>query len=107
VSFDDGWAKFLVRDLDPRLLSKIRADADAQDRSLSDIMREILCAHYELDCPPSGKTSRLEHGARTQLLKMHPALFEALKRDSQETQIPMQRLVHEALEAHYTEEAAA
>ena len=92
-----------MRDLDPRLLSKIRADADAQDRSLSDIMREILCAHYELDCPPSGKTSRLEHGARTQLLKMHPDLFQALKKDSQETQIPMQRLVHEALEAHYME----
>jgi hypothetical protein len=105
--FDDGWAKFLVRDLDPRLLSKIRADADAQDRSLSDIMREILCAHYELDCPPSGKTSRLEYGARTQLLKMHPDLFQALKQDSQETQIPMQRLVHEALESHYEEEAVA
>jgi hypothetical protein len=101
VAADDGWCKFLVRDLDPYLLKQIRSEADAQDRSLSDIMREILCAHYSLDCPPSGKTSRLEFGARTQLLKMHPALFEALKRDSQETGTPMQRLVHEALSAHY------
>ena len=107
MAFDDGWAKFLVRDLDPRLLSKIRADADAQDRSLSDIMREILCAHYELDCPPSGKTSRLEHGARTQILRMHPDLKLALELDSDVTGVSQQRLVHEALEAHYTEEAAA
>jgi len=107
VSSDDGWCKFLVRDLDPYLFKQIRAEADSQDRSLADIMREILCAHYELDCPPSGKTSRLEFGARTQLLKMHPALFDALKRDSRETGESMQSIVHEALRAHYPQEAVA
>ena len=101
------WAFFLVRNLEPRVLQAIIEDTQDPPRSLSDVMRQVLCDHYSLDCPPTGAGTRLEFGARTQLLKMHPELWRAIKADSEETGQSMQALVHEALSAHYQEEAAA
>lgn len=102
------WVSFLVRNLEPEILAALTEDATEEPaRSLSDVMRQVLCDHYELDCPPTGAGTRLEFGARTQLLKMHPDLWQAVKTDSEETGQSMQALVHEALSAHYAERQAA
>ena len=97
------WVFFLVRNLDARTFEKIWDDARSQNRSIAAVMREILCSHYELDCPPDEKTSRVEYGSRTQRLRMHAVLWQAIKDDSAQTGIPMSVLVREALEANYTE----
>jgi hypothetical protein len=101
------WVIFIVRNLDRKLLRSIRRDATRNKCSLSESMRKILCDHYSLDCPPTGAPSRLEHGSSTQCLRLHTALWQALKDDSAETGVSMQRLVHEALEARYVTEEAA
>lgn len=95
------WSYFLVRDIDRRTLRRMKRDARRGGVSLSDLMREILCAHYELKCEPSGKPSRLEFGARTQLLRIHPELAEAIKEDAAYTGESMASLVREALSARY------
>lgn len=101
------WVFFLVRNLDPQLLKRLRQDARRESLSLQNLMRRILCEHYELDCPPLGKTTRIEHGSRTQRLRLHPEVWEALKADSEESGESMQNLVHAALAGRYVTEEAA
>ncbi len=100
------YVSFLVRNLSPSLLKRMRKEAEKERRSLSDLMRAILCEHYGLDCAPSGAPTRIKLGAQTQHLKIHPHLKRAIEEESKETGISEQRLVHEALEAHYKEVTA-
>lgn len=100
------WVSFLIRRIDRATFEKIWAEAKEQDRSIAAVMREILCAHYSLDCPPDEKTSRVEFGSRTQRLRMHRVLWQAIKDDSEETDTPMSVLVREALEQHCQEVAS-
>ena len=98
--------KFLVRDLDARVLRQIRKEARSARLSVAEYMRSILCAHYDLDCTPSRHKPRKEDGARTKVLRMQPELWQAVKDDSAESGVSMQICVRAALEAHYREEAA-
>ena len=99
------YVSFLVRDLDPRVLKRIRSEAKRTHLPVQEVMRSILCAHYELDCIPSRHKPRKEEGSRTKVLRMQPELWQAVKDDSEETGTSMQLLVREALEAHYRREA--
>ena len=101
------WVVFLVRNLEPELLKRLRSEARSEEVSLQSLMRRILCDHYALDCPPLGKTTRIEHGSRTQRLRLHPEVWQALKDDSEETGESMQLLVHQALAARYVTKEAA
>lgn len=105
VSVPETWTHFLLRNIDPKLLRRLNADAKQEGRSFSDLVRSRLCEHYELDCPPSGAHSKWEFGARTQLLKLQPELFQAIKEDAAETGLSMRGLVLEALEARYVTES--
>lgn len=97
----ETWTTFLLRNIDPKLLRRLNADARAEGRSFSDLVRSILCEHYSLDCPPSGAHSKWEFGSRTQLLKLQPELFQAIKEDAAETGLSMRYLVMEALDRRY------
>jgi predicted HicB family RNase H-like nuclease len=103
----DVWTKFLLRNIDPKLLRRLKRDAKRQKRPLIDFIRSILCDHYQLDCPPSGADSKLEFGAKTQLLLLQPELFAEIKRDSEESGESMRDLILQALDAHYQEVPAA
>jgi predicted HicB family RNase H-like nuclease len=98
---------FIVRNLDPQLLRRLRTDARAEKRSLQDFIRHVLCEHYDLDCPSIGATPRLELGARTKRVLLNREVWEALKADSEETGESMQQLVHQALAQRYVTEQAA
>lgn len=97
----ETWTAFLLRNIEIGLLRKLKKDARQEKRSLSDLIRDILCAHYKMECAPSGADSKLEFGARTQLLKLQPELFQAIKEDSAESGISMRELVLDALESRY------
>lgn len=97
----ETWTTFLLRNIDPKLLRRLNSDAKREKRSFSDLVRSRLCEHYALDCPPSGAHSKWEFGARTQLLKLQPELFNAIKEDALQTGLSMRGLVLEALESRY------
>ena len=96
-------ATFLISGLRPTLRQLLEEEAQAEQRSIQDVIRSILCAHYELDCAPVAGWIRRDawDGSATILLKMQEELFQALKADSRESGESMQSLVHQALEAHY------
>lgn len=96
-----AWTVFLVRNLDPKLLKKINADARKAGRSRDDFLRSILCDYYSLDCPPSGAGERLKTGALTISLRLHPDLWAAIKEDAERSGESMQACVHEALSSRY------
>lgn len=97
------WTTFLLRNIEIGLLRKLKKDAKRERRSLSDLIRSILCDRYSLDCPPSGTETRLPKygGSTTQLLKLHPHLFQTIKIDSQMREVSMRSIILEALESRY------
>ena len=94
-----AWTHFLLRNIDQAVLDLLTEEADAQGRGLSDLIRATLCAHYSLDCPPSGSASKLEYGATTQLLRLQPELYAALSEDADEQGRSVRSLILEILEA--------
>jgi hypothetical protein len=104
---EQAWSFFLLRNIDRRLLARLQRDARREHRSLSDFIRSLLCAHFSLDCPPSEAQTRLEFGAQTQLLRLHPELFMAIKEEHLESGESMRSIVMEILETRYRKEAAA
>lgn len=93
--------KFLVRDLDARMLTRMRKDAEHARVPLAEYIRQILCSHFDLECMPSRAQPRESKGATTIRLRMQPELHQAVKDESQHTGQSMQMLIREALEAHY------
>ena len=90
--------------MSPELRKQLELDAQDERLSLQEIVRSILCAHYDLDCTPKSGTQRADqwNGAATVLLKnMQPELFSAIKEDAAETGKSMRSLILEALESHY------
>lgn len=89
--------------MSPHLRVALEADAIEAGKPIQNIMRGILCEHYDLDCSPIYGNIRKDawKSAATMRLKMQPELFQALKEDAAETGESMRSLVMEALEAHY------
>jgi plasmid stability protein len=106
---ESTWVRFLVRNLDGRTLKLIRKDAFRRKLSVQDWMRTILCNYYELDCEKakrfSAKRAKSGH-ARTFLLRLQPALWQAVKDDAAERGISMQIVVREILEHPYAKKEA-
>lgn len=95
---------FLVRGMSASLRLALEIDSSEQDEPIQEIMRQILCEHYDLDCPQLNHSAKREdawEGSTTVLLKMTKDLYSALREDSEESGESMQALCHQALEAHY------
>jgi hypothetical protein len=102
------WPSFLLRDIPTEHRQLLTADAAADNISISDIIRRILCARYRLHCPPESYRydSAKDIGAETVLLRLQPALWHALEREHERTGRAKRRIILLALEAHYEQEAA-
>jgi hypothetical protein len=96
---------YLLQGIPTKLRVSISADAERQNLSLMDTIRTVLCAHYDLDCPPRGSGYRPERdeGSERMVLRMSQELFAAIKADAKETGLTMRALILNALDAHYTE----
>ena len=97
--------RFLLRSMEPGLRKRLEKDAKRSKQPLIEVVRSILCEHYDLECTPiTGDRTpwqRQWEGSSTILLKLQPELFEAIKRDSEESGESMRVCVLGALEAHY------
>lgn len=78
------WPTYLLRDIPEHVRTAIEEDAEREERSLAETMREILCSHYDLDCDPVETFGRRDHvkGTGTMLLRVQPELFQAIKADA-------------------------
>ena len=74
---------------------------------MSDRMRDVLCSHFGLECPPvSGGRHRRKHPPSredTFLIRADDELFQKIKRAAYEGGMTMKDVIMDALEAHYQE----
>ena len=99
------WNYFLLRNVDPELRRRLSAEAKTENRSLADLIRAIMCDHFELECEPSRAESKLKHGASTLVVGLQPELHRAIKTESEESGETMRSIILDTLESHYREEA--
>lgn len=88
------------------VLSEELRDAIEQEReetglSMNEIMRTVLCSHYDLRCEDVDAFGGKQPGGAKFTLRVSPELFRALKRDKEASGIPMARLVRNVLAEHY------
>ena len=101
------WPTYLLRDIPPGTRLALEIEAGAEDRSMIEIIREILCAHYELDCEPVLATARPpkpKPSTDTMILRLQPELWQAIRQeaDQQESRYgATDRIIHAILAAHY------
>jgi len=101
-----SWPTYLLRDIPDEIRAAIEADAETEERSMAEIIREILCGHYELNCDPVeafGPAPKLP-GTNTMVLRVQPEVFSAVKADAarMESQYgAMRKVIFSILKAHY------
>ena len=79
------WPTYLLRDIPEATRAALEEDAELNGVSLAETMREILCAHYALDCEPVetfGRPPAYTVGTDTMILRVQPELFKAIKEDA-------------------------
>lgn len=101
----NDWPTYLLKNVPESERRLLSASASAQNISVSDVVRGLLCAHYRLDCPRESYRYEPDRdtGARTFLLRLQPRLARALELDSSRTGHARRRIILEILEAHYKE----
>ena len=101
------WPTYLLRDIPEDTRARIEEDASLDGTSMIEVVREILCTHYELDCEAvetSGPPPPPIKGTDTMLLRVQPALFSAIKKDAEQLSSPYgatRKIVLQILTAHY------
>lgn len=94
--------KFLLREMSPALRAALEDEAHSNDIPLQEVIRSTLCEHYALDCTPIEGYKRDDAWKETTtvLVSMQPELFDAIKRDSEESGESMRTLILSALESN-------
>ena len=101
------WPTYLLRDIPEDTRARIEEDAEVDGTSMIEVVREILCSHYELNCEAvetSGPPPPPIKGTDTMLLRVQPALFSAIKKDAEKMDSPygaMRKVIFGILTAHY------
>lgn len=101
-----SWPTYLLRDIPEATRTALEEDAEREERSLIEIIREILCSHYGLDCEPvtAAGRSKFTDGTNTMLLRLQPELWEAIRRDIAAEDIlygAPHKIIHGILSAYY------
>lgn len=80
--------------------------AAAQNTSVSDVVRKILCKRYRLVCPQQSTyyDAARDTGSTTLLLRLHPNLVVALERHAANTGQSRRQLILETITSHYLKE---
>lgn len=103
-----SWKPYLLKEIPDSERRSLSASAAAQNLSVTDIVRRILCARYRLDCPPEsyGYDAERDKQATTVLLRLQPKLTGALERESKRTGKTRRSIILLAIQTHYEREAA-
>ena len=102
-----SWPTYLLRDIPETTRAAIEVDAELDGVSMIEVVRAILCAHYELDCPPVETLARHGEfipGTGTMVLRLPPELFDAINEEFHQAGSAYgakRKIVLDILTAHY------
>lgn len=87
--------------LSEELREALEEEREESGISMAEQMRQILCAHYDLNCEAIDYFGGKQPGGGEFTLRVSPELFSAINRDKQATGVAMRRLVLSILAEHY------
>lgn len=106
VSVLSDWPTYLLKNIPPEVRTGIEQDEHLEG-SMAEVIRRILCAHYDLDCEfvvARNKFIRVA-GTDTMVLRLQPELWKQIKWESKRREVTTRTVIIDALEAHYLRSA--
>lgn len=97
-----SWPTYLLKQIPPQERRLLSAEAAAQNVSVNDIIRFILCARYNLNCPRESYRydPDRDQGATNLLLRLQPKLAKALDREAAGGE-SKRAIILDAITTHY------
>ena len=107
-----SWPTYLLRDIPEQTRAALEEDARFTGQSMIELIREILCSRYDLNCEsvthPFAKPPPPSKGTKTMLLRLQPEVFAKLKEEAGTSNTAygsprgaMDKIIHSALADHY------
>lgn len=97
------WSTYLLKRVPEGLKADIAYEAAASSTSPANVVRSILCAHFDLDCPP--RRAYLQPPFKperdTLFIRMQLPLFEAVKAEATLRNAPQRDVILSILKSHY------
>lgn len=100
------WPKYLLKNIPEPERRCLSGTAAAQNISVSDVVRSVLCERYRLVCPPESYSyaSARDTCATTLLLRLQPRLAQRIEREAARTGKTKRRIILETITSHYRKE---
>lgn len=96
------WPTYLLKSIPEKTRSRLTDEARDRDVSVSDVIRQTLCARYGLHCPQASyHYDSRDAGSRTMLLRLQPKLRKALDAEAEEAGVPLRMLILDTLAEQY------
>lgn len=97
------WPAYLLNGIPESERRSLSDSAAAQNTSVSDVVRAILCRRYRLVCPQQSYyyDAEKDTGSTRLLLRLQPNLAAALKRESERKGKSRRRIILETITSHY------
>lgn len=78
------WPAYLLRGIPAHTRELLSEQAEADDISLADVIRQALCRRYGLDCDPAsfGYQPALDSGGDHILIRVQPEVWKLMKKET-------------------------
>ena len=78
------WPAYLLRSIPADTRALLSEQAEADDVSLADVVRQALCRRYGLDCDPAsfGYQPGLDSGNDVLIVRIQPEVWRLLKKET-------------------------
>lgn len=78
------WPAYLLRGVPADTRALLSEQAEADDHSLADVIRQALCHHYHMDCDPAsfGYQPGLDTGGEVILIRIQPEVWKLMKKET-------------------------
>jgi predicted HicB family RNase H-like nuclease len=99
------WPTYLLKGVPADVRAALSAEAERQDISVADIVRQALCAFYRLDCEPASTLYQpnRDMGSGVLVLRLQPELYRLIKKDTRNRYGAVKTLIMQALTTHLEE----
>lgn len=97
------WSTYLLKRVPEGLKADIAYEAASSSTSHANVVRDILCTHYGLDCPPHRAYLQPDWKpeANTIFMRLQPELFGAIKAEAASRNAHQRDVILDVLKAHY------
>lgn len=99
------WPAYLLRGIPADTRALLSEQAEADDVSLADVVRQALCHHYRIDCPPVSHSYQadLDSGSDVLIVRIQPEVWKKMKRETRGRYGEFRKLILQSLDDYLEE----